>query len=98
MITFACCRLLWGSYMTVTFFGDVWTALQATAPSSTLYNYSPADPPLALEHRAVLWVAIAFTLTHTAVMSLSVFWFSKMVATIGGHIKSSGTKEVKKAE
>jgi len=93
MVTFACCRLLWGAYMTFTFFGDVWTALHAPAPSHTLYHFSPAEPSLALEHRAPWWVAVTFTLTHTVVMSLSAFWFSKMVATMRGHIKARGGKK-----
>lgn len=96
MVTFACCRLLWGAYMTFTFFSDVWVALHAPAPSLTLYYYSPAEPPLALEHRAAWWLAVAFMLTHAVVMSLSAFWFSKMVAMMWVQIKSGGVKEKKK--
>jgi hypothetical protein len=98
MITFASCRLLWGTYMTFTFFGDVWTAVQADKPSFTLYDYSPSEPPLALEHRAPGWVAVAFMCTHTVVMSLSIFWFSKMVATVRKHGKSKGDGKEKKVE
>ena len=79
MVTFACCRLLWGAYMTVTFFSDVWTALQAPAPSSTLYHYSPREPPLLLQHRAAWWVAVAFIpLASLSVPVASAIW------TIGG--------------
>lgn len=98
MITFASCRLLWGTYMTFIFFGDVWTAVQADKPSFTLYDYSPSEPPLALEHRAPGWVAVAFMCTHTVVMSLSIFWFSKMVATVRKHGKSKGDDKEKKVE
>lgn len=98
MITFASCRLLWGTYMTFTFFGDVWTAIHAEKPSFTLYDYSPSEPPLVLEHRAPGWVAISFMFTHTVVMSLSAFWFSKMVATVRKHVRSQGEGKGKKAE
>ncbi|KFZ03517.1 hypothetical protein V502_10882 [Pseudogymnoascus sp. VKM F-4520 (FW-2644)] len=98
MITFACCRLLWGSYMTFTFFGDVWTAIHAEKPSFTVYDYSRSEPPIALEHRAPGWVAISFMFTHTVVMSLSIFWFSKMVATVRKHVKSQADGKEKKVE
>jgi hypothetical protein len=98
MIVFASCRLIWGTYMTFTFFGDVWTAVNAEKPSFTLYEYSLSEPPLALEHRAPGWVGVAFMLTHTVVMSLSVFWFSKMVTTVRKHVKSQGDSKEKKAE
>jgi hypothetical protein len=98
MVTFASCRLLWGSYMTFTFFGDVFTAVQADRPSFTLYDYSPSESPLALEHRAPGWVAVAFMCTHTVVMSLSVFWFSKMVAAVRKHVKPKGDGKENKVE
>ncbi|KAK1079830.1 hypothetical protein LTR33_006063 [Friedmanniomyces endolithicus] len=79
---FGCCRLLWGSYMTKTFFGDVWTALHAPRSSWTTYNYSPTQKPLVLQHHAEWWVGIVFLATHTVVMSLSIFWFGKMIATM----------------
>jgi hypothetical protein len=88
IITFACCRLLWGSYMTFTFFSDVWTALHASKPSWTEYNYAAGERPLLLQHEAVWWVGAAFMCTHIVVMSLSTFWFVKMIATMRKHIIS----------
>lgn len=84
--------------MTFTFFSDVWTAIHAEKPSFTLYDYAPPEPPLALEHRAPGWIAVTFMLTHTVVMSLSVFWFSKMVATVRKHVKTQAAGEEKKVE
>jgi hypothetical protein len=89
IVTFACCRLLWGSYMTFTFFSDVWTALHASKPSWTEYNYAPGERPLVLQHRAVWWVGATFMLTHLVIMSLSTFWFAKMIATVRKHITST---------
>jgi hypothetical protein len=94
IVMFACCRLIWGSYMTVTFFSDVWTALHASKASKTEYDYSPFERPLVLQHKAAWWVGIAFMLTHTVVMSLSTFWFTKMIATMWNHI-SAWSKEKK---
>jgi len=78
--------------MTKTFFGDVWTALHAPRSSWTTYNYSPTQKPLVLQHQAEWWVGIVFLATHTVVMSLSIFWFSKMIATMRRHYAGSGGK------
>ena len=88
VVTFASCRLLWGSYLTVVFFRDVWTALHAPQPSWTEYNYSPVEKPLILEPQAPWWLAIVFMLTNAVVMSLSAFWFTKMIATLRKHIRN----------
>lgn len=88
IVTFACCRLIWGSYLTFVFFRDVWTALHAPQSSWTEYNYSPSQRPLILEHRAPWWLAVMFMISNAVVMSLSAFWFTKMIATIRKHIET----------
>lgn len=89
IITFACCRLIFGCYLAVVFFRDVWTALHSPHMSWTEYNYSPTEKPLVLQHQAVWWVAAIFMITHAIVMSLSAFWFIKMIMTVRKHINSS---------
>ena len=88
VVTFASCRLIWGSYLTFVFFRDVWTALHAPQSSWTEYNYSPVERPLILEHQAPWWLAIMFMITNAVIMSLSAFWFTKMIATLRVHIKT----------
>ena len=95
IVTFACCRLIWGSYLTFVFFRDVWTALHAPQSSWTEYNYSPSERPLILEHRAPWWLAVMFMISNAVVMSLSAFWFTKMIATIQKHIDSSRSKKIR---
>ena len=92
---FACCRLIWGSYLTFVFFRDVWTALHARKSSWTEYNYSPFEQPLILEHRAAWWLAGMFMVSNAVVMSLSAFWFTKMIATIRQHIETSRSTKVR---
>jgi hypothetical protein len=92
IITFACCRLIWGSYLTIVFFRDVWTALHAPKSSLTAYEYSLAEKPLLLEHKAPWWLAAMFMISNSVVMSLSAFWFTKMISTISKHVNSA-TKE-----
>ncbi|KAK4901583.1 hypothetical protein LTR27_001355 [Elasticomyces elasticus] len=90
IVVFGCCRLLWGSYSTVLFFRDAWTALHAPGPSWTSYDHSPTEKPLVLEHRAQWWMTIIFLVTHTTIMALSAIWFSKMITTIRKHYARSG--------
>ena len=87
------CRLLWGSYLTFVFFRDVWTALHAPQSSWTEYNYAPSEKPLVLEHQAPWWLATMFMIANAVVMSLSAFWFTKMIATMRKHIESSGREK-----
>lgn len=88
IVTFACCRLIWGSYLAFVFFRDVWTALHAPQSHWTEYKYSPYERPLILEHRAPWWLAAMFMISNAVVMSLSAFWFTKMIATIRKHIET----------
>ncbi|MCJ1398353.1 hypothetical protein MMC11_001551 [Xylographa trunciseda] len=95
IVTFACCRLVWGSYLTFVFFRDVWTALHASQSSWTEYKYSRSEEPLILEHRAPWWLAVMFMISNAVVMSLSAFWFTKMITTIRNHIDSPRTEKIK---
>lgn len=98
IVMFACCRLLWGSHLTNVFFRDVWTALHAPESSWTEYNYSPSEKPLVLEHQAPWWLAVMFMISNAVVMSLSAFWFVKMIATIRKHIETASNSEKNKTQ
>ncbi len=92
-VIFACCRLVWGSYLTIVFFRDVWTALHAPKSSWTEYDYSPVQRPLRLEHRAPWWLASMFMVSNAIIMSLSTFWFTRMIATIRKHVETLRSKK-----
>lgn len=98
IVMFACCRLLWGSHLTNVFFRDVWTALHAPESSWTEYKYSPSEKPLVLEHQAPWWLAVMFMISNAVVMSLSAFWFVKMIATIRKHIETASNSEKNKTQ
>ena len=95
IVTFACCRLVWGSYLTFVFFRDVWTALHAPQSSWTEYDYSPSEKTLVLEHRAPWWLATVFMFSDGVILSLSAFWFTKMIATVRRHIEAPGGEKAK---
>lgn len=87
-VIFAGCRLVWGSYLTVVFFRDVWTALHAPKSSWTEYDYSSLERPLVLEHRAPWWLASMFMVSNAVLMSLSAFWSTRTIVTIQKHIRT----------
>jgi len=89
IVVFAGCRLVWGSYLTIVFSRDSWSALHADGSRWTVYDYSPYQIPLKLEHKAEWWLVAVFLLSNTVVMSLSAFWFAKMIQMVGGHLTSS---------
>lgn len=95
VVTFGCCRLLWGSYLTLAFAADAWTALQARKSSWTQYDFSPTQKPLILEHQAVWWLSTMVMLSNAVVMALSAFWFTKMIALIKTHLNGDGVKQEK---
>ena len=82
-------------FVVLVFFRDVWTALHAPRPSWTEYNYSPLERPLILQHRAPWWLAVMFMISNAVVMSLSAFWFTKMIATMRKHIETPSTEKAK---
>ncbi|KAH7372032.1 TLC domain-containing protein [Pyrenochaeta sp. MPI-SDFR-AT-0127] len=94
IVVFASCRLVLGTYLTIVFSRDAWSALHAPAPGWTKYDYSPGQEPIVLQHEAAWWLVAAFLISNGVVMSLSAFWFTKMIATVGRHM-SSATEEKK---
>jgi hypothetical protein len=93
IVVFATCRLVWGSYLTVVFSRDAWSALHAKGSHWTVYDYSPRQDPLLLEHEALWWVVAVFLSSNAVIMSLSAFWFTKMIKMVGGHMASTGGKK-----
>lgn len=79
MASFAGCRLIWGSWLTLSFVRDAWTAVAAKDASTTIYDYSPIHKPLHLTHQTPWWVAAAFMAANTTILALSAYWFAQMV-------------------
>lgn len=88
IVVFASCRLIFGSYIGLHFFKDVWTGLHDDGTSYTTIWPSPDRAPLILRHEVVWWVGITFLATHSAVMLLSLFWFQRMIRMVNKHITS----------
>ncbi|KAF1944924.1 hypothetical protein EJ02DRAFT_339826 [Clathrospora elynae] len=94
IVVFACCRLLWGSYLTVVFSRDTWTALQAQEPSWTTYDYAPGQgKPIVMQHQAEWWLAALFMASNSVVMGLSTFWFAKMIKLVATRLGTATSEK-----
>ena len=83
IVTFFSCRLVWGSYLTVHFFQDVWTALQADRERQAI-SYGTLSPggKEAIQRGLPYWMAALFCFGNLALTGLNFFWFSKMIEAV----------------
>jgi hypothetical protein len=100
MASFFCCRVIWGSYCTWRFYGDIWAAYSKPYPIYTVVN-STGDGPegdgLKLTNELPGWLAILFVGSNAALMALNFFWFGKMMETMSRHMRNSKGVEGKDA-
>lgn len=96
IITFFSCRLAWGSYLTINFFKDVWTAIQADQEQQSI-SYGVVKPggEVAMQKMLPYWVAALFCAGNLGLTSLNFFWFSKMIEAVRKRFRpqEGGTKE-----
>ncbi|MCJ1306462.1 hypothetical protein MMC25_000104 [Agyrium rufum] len=66
LISFAGCRLVWGTYQSVGMYKDVWAAIQTPA----------ADLPVPA------WLAVAYLVANSVLNILNFYWFGRMIQTL----------------
>lgn len=106
ILTFAGCRLVWGTYQSVRVFHDIYTAWAATADPAAPIQPLSSDPGIADRLRYVtgpgaqhvpLWLPAAYLTANLVLNTLNWVWFSKMIATIRARFEPPlGTKKVEK--
>jgi hypothetical protein len=96
LITFFSCRILWGSYMSINVFGDVWHAYKAgpvilTDPQSGKLNSNTVVGNAGFKHDVMqfadgqyipLWLAATYLASNLILNGLNWFWFNKMIETL----------------
>jgi hypothetical protein len=93
---FFSCRLVWGSYLIVNFFKDVWVALQADreflARGGGVGKVGGED---AVRDSLPLWVAVFFFVGNLGLTGLNFYWFSKMIEAVRKRFRpqEGGAKE-----
>ena len=96
IVAFFSCRLVWGSYLTVNFFSDVWAALQADrevlARGGGMGKVGRED---SVRNSLPFWVAVFFCVGNLGLTGLNFFWFSKMIEAVRKRFRPQevGSKE-----
>src|SRR6202012_5275935 len=85
--SFAACRIVWGCYMSVRIYADLWAAWRApgalAAGCAGFFSKTGllalVDPPLACR---VLppWLAASYVAANTTLTALNFYWFGQMIS------------------
>ena len=96
MITFFCCRIVWGTYGSIGVFNDVYRAT-TTGYTSPQYlhdkfaqaaNYGDLSDPLGqttafmTTRHLPLWLGASYLTCNVALALLNFYWFSQIIQTI----------------
>jgi hypothetical protein len=83
IVMFFSCRLVWGTYLTFHFFGDVWTATRADREQQAI-SHGVVKPggEMAMQGSLPIWMAVAFCVGNLGLTGLNFFWFSKMIEAV----------------
>ena len=92
LVTFFCCRLVWGTYQSVRVYQDVWAALQAPRPLSAsnttaMIDNAVSDPVsetmmFAGPEFVPVWLAVVYLGSNIVLNTLNFYWFGKMIDTV----------------
>lgn len=93
IVTFAGCRLCWGSYQSIAVFRDIWTAMQTPgtvvnmAQEHNATIIASTDPKrevmrFANEETIPVWLAASYLLSNITLNTLNWYWFEKMIAAV----------------
>jgi hypothetical protein len=81
LLTFFCCRLVWGTYQSVRVFADVYRAL--TQDQTALLKEPESDLIFFAGDKAVpLWLPACYLLSNLTLNGLNWYWFGKMIETL----------------
>jgi hypothetical protein len=110
LVSFFCCRVLWGNYQSLHIYADVLTALQASnvevplAKNITVFDYQHPDMKINLAADKVvmklpIWLVFVYLGSITVLNFLNIYWFGKMVQTVQSRFQPKGDRlEEKKNE
>jgi hypothetical protein len=96
LFTFFSCRLCWGTYQSISVFGDVYRALKAgpvvlTDPTFGKLNNNTVVGNAGFKHEILqfaegqtipLWLAATYLASNIILNGLNWFWFGKMIETL----------------
>lgn len=90
LITFFCCRLLWGTYQSVRVYQDIWSALHHPAANTTSSHLSASTPDSNIMHFTTLtatqyvplYLAFLYLSSNLILNTLNFYWFGQMIEAL----------------
>jgi hypothetical protein len=91
LVTFFCCRLLWGTYQSVRVYQDIWSALHRPATNTTSSPLSASTPDSNVMHFTTLtsttqyvplYLAFLYLSSNMILNTLNFYWFGQMIEAL----------------
>ncbi len=109
LVSFFCCRVLWGNYQSLRIYSDVLTALQSSnvevpvASNVDVFDYHHPDMKINLAAdkvmmRLPMWLVFLYLGSNTLLNFLNIYWFGKMVQTVMSRFQPKDDKLKEKKE
>ena len=101
LVSFFCCRLLWGTYQSIRVYQDVWAALHydpLTHPQpSSVYTPAPESGEMLMQYAGgyfvPTWLAVVYLGANIVLNTLNFYWYGKMIETIKKRFTEVGEKK-----
>ncbi len=101
LVSFFCCRLLWGTYQSIRVYQDVWAALHydpLTHPKpSSVYTPAPESGEMLMQYAGgyfvPTWLAVVYLGANIVLNTLNFYWYGKMIETIKKRFTEVGEKK-----
>lgn len=93
IVVFFSCRLVWGTWITLHFFWDVWSALREGPITDA--GMGKMGEGMKVQHSLPLWMAVLICVGNMGLTGLNFFWFSKMIEAVRKRFRpeQGGTKQ-----
>lgn len=83
LLTFFCCRLVWGTYQSVRVFTDIYRALTETDALATFKQDANSEVIMfAGDNMVPLWLPVCYLASNLTLNGLNWYWFGKMIETL----------------
>ena len=107
VVVFCGCRLVWGTYLSVKIYQDMWFLRVSpvsegplTPPVSSSYQKSRLEPgftPFHGDMKFPLWMVYAYFGSNTILTTLNFYWFWQMIQAISKRFPELKRKKMKRA-
>lgn len=107
LVTFFCCRLIWGTWQSAVVYKDMWQAVHRAPSPEYIQSYYNTTSSIVDAENVMLfaakpepvpvWLALLYVASNLTLNSLNWYWFFKMVTAVRKRFvpKEEGSKKEK---